>query len=57
MDAKITFLNMDLKEEVQMAKPKSFCNENENHLICKFNKSIFGSCSIGLLDQKDKRPL
>ena len=42
MDVKTTFLNGDLEEEVYMEQPEGFVKENENKLVCKLKKSIYG---------------
>ena len=42
MDVKTAFLNGDLEEEVYMEQPEGFIKENENKLVCKLKKSIYG---------------
>lgn len=42
MDVKMTFLNGDLAEDVYMCQPEGFVNPNNNKLVCKLNKSIYG---------------
>ena len=42
MDVKTAFLNGDLEEEVYMEQPEGFVKENENKLVCKLKKSIYG---------------
>jgi hypothetical protein len=42
MDVKTTFLNGDLEEEVYMKQLEGFVSENQSHLVCKLNKSIYG---------------
>jgi hypothetical protein len=41
MDAKIAFLNGDLKKEIYMEQPKGFTQEGE-HLVCKLQKPLYG---------------
>ena len=42
MDVKITFLNGDLEEEVYIKQPEGFISNGNDHLVCKFKKSICG---------------
>ena len=42
MNAKTTFLNGDLEEEVYMKQPERFSSNKSEHLMCKLNKSIYG---------------
>ena len=42
MDVKIIFFKRDLKEEIYMKQSKGFISNGNNHLICKFKKSIHG---------------
>ena len=42
MDVKTTFLNGDLEEEVYMCQPEGFVNNDNNQLVCKLKKSIYG---------------
>lgn len=42
MDVKTAFLNGDLAEDVYMCQPEGFVNPNNNKLVCKLNKSIYG---------------
>ena len=42
MYVKTTFLNGELEEEVYMKQPKRFSSSAGDHLVCKFNKSIYG---------------
>lgn len=36
------FLNRDLEEEVYMKQFEGFSKDDENHLVCKLKKSIYG---------------
>ena len=42
MDVKMTFLNGDLEENVNMAQPKDFVMEGKERMGCRLNKSIYG---------------
>jgi len=42
IDVKTTFLNGDLEENVYMKQPEGFSSSSGEHLVCKFNKSIYG---------------
>ena len=42
MDVKIAFLNGDLEEEVYMKQLEGFTSRNDEHLVCKLKKSIYG---------------
>ena len=42
MYVKLTFLNGELEEEVYMKQPERFSSSVGDHLVCKFNKSIYG---------------
>ncbi|GJZ16905.1 zinc finger, CCHC-type containing protein [Tanacetum coccineum] len=42
MDAKTTFLNGDLEEEVYMKQPEGFVMPRNEHKVCKLVKSLFG---------------
>ncbi|GJQ95185.1 retrovirus-related pol polyprotein from transposon TNT 1-94 [Tanacetum coccineum] len=42
MDVKRAFLNEDLTEDVYMCQPEGFVNPDNNKLVCKLNKSIYG---------------
>ncbi len=44
MDVKITFLNNDFKEEVYVKQPKGFEKSNNENLVCKLNKTLYGLC-------------
>ena len=39
---KITFLNGDLEEEVYMKQPEEFFSSDDEHLVCKLKKYIYG---------------
>lgn len=42
MDVKSAFLNGMLKSPVYMHQPPGFKNENNNNLVCKLNKALYG---------------
>jgi hypothetical protein len=42
MDAKMTFLNGNLIEDVYMTQPKGFVNPKHAGKICKLQRSIYG---------------
>ena len=42
MDVKTAFLNGDLHEDLYMAQSEGFAVEGQEHMFCKFNKSIYG---------------
>jgi hypothetical protein len=42
MDAKTTFLNGDLLENVYMAQHKDFAVKGKEHMGCHLRKSIYG---------------
>ena len=42
MDVKIAFLNGNLEEEIYMMQPKGFIAKNQEHMICKLKRSIYG---------------
>ena len=42
IDVKTAFLNGNLEEEIYMLQPESFIAKNQEHMVCKLNKSIYG---------------
>jgi hypothetical protein len=42
MDAKMTFLHGDPKEEIYMKQPKGFAMKGKKELVCKMKKSLYG---------------
>jgi len=42
MDVKTIFLNGHLEEKVYMKQPEGFSSSDNEHLVCKLNKSIYG---------------
>ncbi|RWR92156.1 Gag-protease-integrase-RT-RNaseH polyprotein [Cinnamomum micranthum f. kanehirae] len=42
MDVKTAFLNGDLEEEVYMCQPEGFIIEDQEDMVCKLKKSIYG---------------
>ena len=42
MDVKTTFLNGNLEEEIYMMQPESFIAKNQEHMVCKLKRSIYG---------------
>ena len=42
MDVKITFLNDNLDEEIYMMQPEDFIAKNQEHMVCKLKRSIYG---------------
>jgi hypothetical protein len=42
MDAKSTFLNGDLEEEVCMEQPEGFSLKNHSNYVCKLKKALYG---------------
>jgi len=42
MDVKNSFLNGNLEENVYMDQPMGFSVEEEEHMVCKLKKSIYG---------------
>ena len=42
MDVKTAFLNGSLEENIHMKQPEGFITKVKDHLVCKFNRSIYG---------------
>ena len=42
MDAKTAFLNGNLEEETYMMQPEGFIAKNQEHMVCKLKRSIYG---------------
>ena len=42
MDVKIAFLNGYLEENIYMMQLDGFITEGQEHMVCKFHKSIYG---------------
>ena len=42
MDVKIAFLSGDLEDKVYMKQPKGFSSSDNEHLVCKLKKFIYG---------------
>ena len=42
LDVKTTFLQNDLKEEICMEQPNDFVASGQEHLVCRFRKSLYG---------------
>ena len=42
MDVKIVFLNGNLVEEIYMIQPEGFIAKNQEHMVCKLKRSIYG---------------
>ena len=42
MDVKTAFLNGNLEEEIYMLQPKGFITKNQEHMVCKLKRSIYG---------------
>ena len=42
MDLKTAFLNGNLEEEIYMMQPKGFIGKNQEHMVCKLKRSIYG---------------
>ena len=42
MDVKTTFLNGNLEEEIYMMQPEGFIAKNQEHMVCKLKRSIYG---------------
>ena len=42
MDVKTTFLHGELEETVYMVQPEGFTQHEQEHMVCKFKKSLYG---------------
>ena len=42
MDVKTTFLNGNLEEDIYMQQLEGFIAKGHEHLVCKFQRSIYG---------------
>ena len=42
MDVKIAFLNGNLEEEIYMMQLEGFIAKNQEHMVCKLKRSIYG---------------
>ena len=42
MDVVIAFLNGSLEEDIYIQQPDSYLQHGEDHLVCKFKKSLYG---------------
>ena len=42
IDVKTTFLNDNLEEEIYMMKLEGFIAKNQEHMVCKLKRSIYG---------------
>ena len=42
IDVKIAFLNGNLEEEIYMMQPEGFIAKNQEHMVCKLQRSIYG---------------
>ena len=42
MDVKTTFLNGNLKEEIYIMQPEGFIAKNQEHMVYKMTRSIYG---------------
>ena len=42
MDVKPAFLNGNLEEEIYMLQPEGFIAKNQEHMVCKLQRSIYG---------------
>ncbi|KAE8678885.1 Serine/threonine-protein kinase Nek5 [Hibiscus syriacus] len=42
MDVKTTFLHGDLEEQIYMRQPEGFTQPGNEHLVCRFKKSLYG---------------
>jgi hypothetical protein len=42
MDMKTTFFNGELEEEIYMEQPQGLVHRGDEHVMCKFHKSLYG---------------
>ena len=42
IDVKTAFLNGNLEEEIYMLQPEGFIAKNQEHMVCKLKRSIYG---------------
>ena len=42
MDVNIAFLNGNLEEEIYMMQLECFISKNQEHMVCKLKRSIYG---------------
>ena len=42
MDVNTAFLNRNLEEEIYMLQPEGFIAKNQEHMVCKLKRSIYG---------------
>ena len=42
MDVKTVFLNGNLEEEIYMMQQEAFVAKNQDHMVCKLKRSIYG---------------
>ena len=42
IDVKTAFLNGNLEEEIYMKQPEGFIAKNQEHVVCKLKRSIYG---------------
>ena len=42
MDVKTAFLNCNFEEEIYMMQPKGFIAKNQERMVCKLKRSIYG---------------
>ena len=42
IDVKTAFLNNNIEEEIYMMQPESFIAKNQEHMVCKLKRSIYG---------------
>ena len=42
MDVKTAFLNGNLEEEIYMMQPEGFLAKNQEHMVYKLKRSIYG---------------